>query len=116
MLCGWLLRAHLGPVPAAEVRLHAGGELAGPGSPHTPKGYVWPLALMIQALTSSDPRERIKIFRWLLKMQCGNGLMHESVNANNLSQCTRPWCAEALLWALLMHHLTMTLAAPPNVL
>ena len=83
-------------MPAAEVGWHAGGEVAGPGSPHTPKGYVWPLALMIQALTSSDPSERLKVLRWLLKMQCGDGLMHESVNANNLSQCTRPWCAEAL--------------------
>ena len=27
----------------------------GDGSPHTPHGYVWPLALIVQALTSSDP-------------------------------------------------------------
>jgi meiotically up-regulated gene 157 (Mug157) protein len=48
---------------------------------------------MIQGLTSNDPSERVQVFRWLLKMQCGNGLMHESVDVNDLSKCTRPWCA-----------------------
>jgi len=26
----------------------------GIGSPHTPRGYVWPLSLVMQALTSGD--------------------------------------------------------------
>ena len=46
---------------------------------------------MIQGLTSNDPPERVQLFRWLLKMQCGNGLMHESVDVNDVSKCTRPW-------------------------
>ncbi len=34
------------------------GRLAkGVGSPHTRRGYVWHIALSMQALTSTDPRE-----------------------------------------------------------
>jgi hypothetical protein len=29
----------------------------GVGSPHTKRGYVWHIALSMQALTSTDPRE-----------------------------------------------------------
>jgi Metal-independent alpha-mannosidase (GH125) len=45
----------------------------------------------VQALTSSDPLERAQVARQLLQMQCGNGLMHESVSAANPRRCTRPW-------------------------
>lgn len=51
---------------------------------------MWPLALAVEALTSSDPKEQARILRALLKLQCGNGLMHESVNKDDLSRCTRP--------------------------
>lgn len=43
-----------------------------------PQGYVWPLGLSVQGLTSHDPKERADLLRTLLKLQCGNGLMHES--------------------------------------
>jgi hypothetical protein len=52
-----------------------------------------PLA-SLQALTSSDAQEQATILRWLLKMQCGNGLMHESVRVDlrvdEPADCTRP--------------------------
>lgn len=34
--------------------------------------------------------EQAYILRTMLKLQCGNGLMHESVSTQNLAQCTRP--------------------------
>lgn len=39
---------------------------------------MWPLGLVVQGLTSHDPKERADLLRTLLKLQCGNGLMHES--------------------------------------
>lgn len=68
----------------------AGSEIAGIGSPHTPAPHVWPLSLMVQALTSSSADERTQALRHLLKTQCGDGLMHESVHASSLATCTRP--------------------------
>jgi Metal-independent alpha-mannosidase (GH125) len=56
-----------------------------------------------QAVTSQDPREKVRLLQMLLHhMQCGNGLMHESVDALNVNRCTRPvfeW-ANAMLVAL----------------
>lgn len=31
-----------------------------------------------------------RIIKTMLKLQCGNGLMHESVSVSNLNSCTRP--------------------------
>lgn len=44
----------------------------------TMQGNVWPLALMVQGLTAHNATERAGLLRTLLKLQCGNGLMHES--------------------------------------
>ena len=68
-----------------------GPVLSGLGSPHTPPGHVWPLAIMVGALTTDDPGARVTAFRQLLRAQCGNGLMHESVSASDTTACTRPW-------------------------
>ncbi len=68
-----------------------GKELEGIGSPHTPGNNVWPMAMVMEGLTTTDPAERVKQFRQLLKSQCGNGVMHESVNVDNPGSCTRPW-------------------------
>ncbi|KAL4425793.1 hypothetical protein ABPG75_009809 [Micractinium tetrahymenae] len=79
-----------------------GTHLSGIGSPHTPSGMVWPLALSVQGLTATTAAERAEMLRTLLKMQCGNGLMHESVSVNDLNSCTRKWFgwANAMLVAL----------------
>jgi meiotically up-regulated gene 157 (Mug157) protein len=79
-----------------------GTHLKGIGSAHTRAGQVWPLALMVQGLTATAAQERAEMLQLLLKTQCSNGLMHESVNANNLSSCSREWFgwANALLVAL----------------
>jgi uncharacterized protein len=68
-----------------------GPVITGLGSPHTPRGYVWPLAVMVGALTDVSPAVKAEAFRTLLRSQCGNGLMHESVAADNGAACTRDW-------------------------
>lgn len=70
-------------------------------SPHTPRHYVWPLAHMVAALTTRDAARQASLLRDLLGMQCGNGLMHESVDVRNRRRCTRAlfewWVAAHLL-------------------
>ena len=68
-----------------------GSQLTGIGSPHTPTNNIWPLAHMVKALTAQgDAGEKAQLLADLVKMQCGNGLMHESVNVNDVNSCTRP--------------------------
>ena len=69
----------------------SGSVLSGLGSPHTPRGFVWPLAVMVGALTTDDAAAKADAFRMLLRSQCGNGLMHESVAVDNGAACTRDW-------------------------
>jgi uncharacterized protein len=54
----------------------------GVGSPHTPRGYVWPLALCIQALTASDDAEVNRVFGYIAASDVGDHRLHESFNAN----------------------------------
>jgi meiotically up-regulated gene 157 (Mug157) protein len=54
----------------------------GIGSPHTPHGYVWPLALVIQALTSRDPAEVERTLGYIAASDIGDHRLHESFNAD----------------------------------
>jgi len=67
----------------------------GVGSPHTGPGRVWPLALIVQALTSTDEAEIAECLQALLRSQAGTGFMHESFDCNDASRFTRPWFAWA---------------------
>ena len=62
----------------------------GTGSPHTHPGWIWPLGIITEALTTDSAKAHVDAFRMLLKMQCGNGLMHESVDPGSPNRCTRP--------------------------
>jgi uncharacterized protein len=62
---------------------------SGEGSPHTPKGYVWPLALCVQALTATDEREVDQAFAWIAVSDVGDHRLHESFNAQWPESYTR---------------------------
>ena len=55
---------------------------SGIGSPHTPRGYVWPLALVMQALTSSDQSEINQTLNYIAVSDIGDHRLHESFNAD----------------------------------
>jgi uncharacterized protein len=61
----------------------------GIGSPHTPHGYVWPLALCVQALTAVDDREVDQVFGWIAAADVGDHRLHESFNAEWPESYTR---------------------------
>lgn len=74
---------------------YAGKLAAGVGSPHTPAGYIWPIALCVQAMTSTDLDEIAGIVHTLLHTHGGTGFMHESFDPNAPEQFTRSWFAWA---------------------
>ena len=68
---------------------YRGRVAAGIGSPHTPRGYIWPLALVTQALTSTSPTEVAHLVHEIVDSDPGDHLLHESFNRNNRKVFTR---------------------------
>ena len=66
----------------------------GEGSSHTARDYIWPLALIVEILTS-DSDDEIKNCLMSLQMSAKNDLMHESFSVNNPQLITREWFAWA---------------------
>lgn len=78
----------------------------GIGSPHTPKGYIWPISLVMQALTSDDQAEIRELLDMLQQTDGGTGFMHEGFDPDNPANYTRPWFAWAnSLLGELLHRL-----------
>jgi len=72
---------------------YAEGKIAsGMTSPHT--GVLddfWPMATIMQALTSESEDEIISCLQTLKKTHAGTYFMHEGVNVDNPKKFTRPW-------------------------
>lgn len=67
----------------------------GIGSPHTPTGYIWHMALTMQGLTSTDEQEQEAILRMLISTTAGTSYMHESFDPDDPQRFTRSWFAWA---------------------
>lgn len=67
----------------------------GIGSPHTPHGYVWPIGMTMQALTSEDEGEIRRLLETLVNTDANTGFMHESFDPDNPNRFTRNWFAWA---------------------
>jgi meiotically up-regulated gene 157 (Mug157) protein len=84
---------------------YSGRHASGIGSPHTPPGHVWPLSLTMQALTSDDPGEQVRLAELLLRTDAGTGAVHESFHVDDPGTFTRPWFGwgDSLFGELLLH-------------
>jgi hypothetical protein len=67
----------------------------GEGGPHAGIGRIWPLGLIVQALTSSEDAEIARCLATLQKTHAGKGFMHESFNQDDPNDFTRAWFAWA---------------------
>jgi uncharacterized protein len=67
----------------------------GEGGPHTGMGMIWPLGLIVEALTNTDEDEIRRCLTTLQETQAGTGFIHESFNKDNPKQFTRAWFAWA---------------------
>lgn len=91
----------------------SGVAAAGVGSPHTPHGHIWPVALAVQGLTSTDKAEKEHLLQTLMDTDGGTGFMHESFEKDDPSTYTRPWFS----WANAMFcELALDVAGLPPVI
>jgi meiotically up-regulated gene 157 (Mug157) protein len=67
----------------------------GVGSPHTGLGEVWPLGIMMRALTSRQEQEVALCLGTLKSTHAGTGMLHESFSKADPRQFTRAWFAWA---------------------
>lgn len=67
----------------------SGKSAEGIGSPHTPAGYIWPLALAMEGLTSKDPAEVSAVLTELRASDLGDHLLHESFDVDDPTKFTR---------------------------
>ena len=68
---------------------------SGTGSSHAQRGWIWPMGLTMQALTSMDDAEISSCLKLLQTTHAGTGFIHESFNCDDPSQFTRSWFAWA---------------------
>jgi len=67
----------------------------GQASPHTGKSKIWPMGIILRAMTSSDEKEIIKCLKMLKATHANTGFMHESFNKDNPQDYSRDWFAWA---------------------
>jgi meiotically up-regulated gene 157 (Mug157) protein len=80
----WLL----GP---ANPNWASGRVVHGVGSGHTPRGWVWPLAVIAEGLTASNDEERESALRRAEATLTAGGLFRESVHPSRPLRFTRRW-------------------------
>jgi uncharacterized protein len=72
-----------------------GSAAEGIGGPHIGQDMIWPMAIIMRALTTSDENEQRQCLRWLKTTHAGTGFMHESFNKDAPAKFTRAWFAWA---------------------
>lgn len=67
----------------------------GAGSPHTGKNAIWPMGIILRAMTGTDPGEIRRCLHMLKSTHAGTGFMHESFHKDNPGRFSRSWFAWA---------------------
>jgi hypothetical protein len=81
-----------------------GSVAEGVGGPHIGKDMIWPMSIIMRALTSNDKNEIKASINVLRQTHADTGFMHESFHKDNPKKFTRSWFAWAntlfgeLLW------------------
>lgn len=73
----------------------SGKVLSGVGSIHTGREKVWPIAVIMRGLTSTNIAEIDACLDMLLKSHANSYFMHESIDKDNPEIYSRPWFAWA---------------------
>lgn len=77
---------------------YEGKYASGLGSSHTFYRYIWPIALAIEGLTTTDKEEKARLLDLMVACDGGTGLMHESFHVDDPSLFSREWFS----WANMM--------------
>ncbi|WP_158884719.1 glycoside hydrolase family 125 protein [Rhodanobacter sp. L36] len=72
------------------------GKIAqGIGGPHEGLRMIWPMSIIMRALTSDNDGDIRQCLQWLKTTHAGTGFMHEAFDQDDASKFTRPWFAWA---------------------
>lgn len=74
---------------------HRGKVAQGVGGPHIDVDMIWPMSIIMRALTSTDKQEIKQCLTWLKNSHGGTGFMHESFHKDEPKHFTRKWFAWA---------------------
>lgn len=67
----------------------------GIGSPHTLVNQIWPMGIIMRAMTSTNDQEILAQLNFLKNTHAGTGFMHESFDKDDATKFTRKWFAWA---------------------
>ncbi|MEH3046947.1 glycoside hydrolase family 125 protein [Sphingomonas adhaesiva] len=67
----------------------------GIGGPHVGLGMIWPMSLIVRAMSSDDDAVIRRCLQVLKTSHAGTGFMHEAFAASDPTRFTRPWFAWA---------------------
>jgi meiotically up-regulated gene 157 (Mug157) protein len=73
----------------------SGTAAEGIGGPHIGYDYIWPMSLIMRALTSTNSAEIRRCITTLRNTDGDTGFMHESFHKDDPSKFTRKWFAWA---------------------
>jgi meiotically up-regulated gene 157 (Mug157) protein len=73
----------------------AGAAGEGIGGPHIGYDYIWPMSIIMRAMTSTSDEEIRRCVQTLRDTDGETGFMHESFHKDNASKFTRKWFAWA---------------------
>ena len=65
----------------------------GIGGPHVGYDMIWPMSIIMRAMTSNDDEEIRYCIKMLRDTDAGTGFMHESFHKDNPAKFTREWFA-----------------------
>jgi len=80
---------------AANPFFFKGSAAEGIGGPHVGLDMIWPIAITMRGLTSTDDAEIKACVQTLKATHAGTGYMHESFNKDDPAKFTRAWFAWA---------------------
>lgn len=74
-----------------------GKNVEGNGGPHVNGGYdyIWPMSIIMRAMTSSDEKEIRQCLKWLIETDAETGFMHEAFLKDDPYAFSRSWFAWA---------------------
>lgn len=70
----------------------------GIGSSHTSEQYVWPIAMAMEGMTTTNKAEKKRILDQLVATDAGTNMMHEGFHVDDPNKYTREWFS----WANMM--------------
>lgn len=76
---------------AANPFYYKAAAAEGLGSPHTDPRSIWPMGIIIRALTSHDDDEIRHCLDMLIRTHAGRGMMPESFKGDDLAEFSRSW-------------------------